>query len=53
MATLDLEDIENIAAAVVRKLNMQPGVDLHKVAEMPLKERQAFWKAQRAKEKRA
>jgi hypothetical protein len=53
MATLDSEDIEAIATAVVRKLNMQSGVDKQRIADtMTLAERKTFWKNERAKEKR-
>lgn len=50
--TLDHEDIEAIAAAVVRKMGMAPGRDLAKIADMPLKERQKYWKSVRNNQKK-
>lgn len=51
--TLDTEDIEAIASAVVRRLGLQSGdIDTKRVAELPLAERRAFWKSERDKEKR-
>lgn len=52
MTRLHPDDIQEIAVRVVALLGAPSAVDPQKVAELTLKERQAFWRGQRIKEKR-
>ena len=50
--TLDFDDIQAIAKAVVREIGLMSGRDLAKVSDMPLEDQKKYWKSVREDQKR-